>query len=150
MRGRRLRHRPGRSDDERDLPGPVTPEFRKRPCIAADRIGFGKRQVFHSFHGCGVRCGAADVPPLTWWIRTNDQEIGAGFDSTVPGSGGQDGDISGPDGNLAAVLSAKHNAGMTLCEPEHLMCSRMIVVKIVDTIAPLGRPPVVPEHLFET
>ena len=82
-------------------------------------------------------------------VGADNQEIVTGFKVAVTGSGGEDGYISGLDGDLAPVFSAKHQTGVAGREAEDFMGSGVIVVEIVDAVAPLRRPAVTLEDLLE-
>jgi hypothetical protein len=58
----------------------------------------------------------------------------------VPGSGWEDGYISGLDGDCVAALSAQHDPCVAGREAEDFVGGRVIVVEIVHPIPPLGRP----------
>ena len=69
-----------------------------------------KRQMLHSFHSFRVGRRAADVPFGAGRVGADDQEIVAGFEFAVAGSGGQEGYVAGADGDLMASFAAQDEA----------------------------------------
>ena len=68
----------------------------------------------------------------------------------MPRSGGENHRIAGMNSDFTAVFTPKHQTRLPAGEPEHLMCSRVVMMKIVNTIAPLSRPAIRRENRFET
>lgn len=50
---------------------------------------------------------AADIPMLIGRVGSDDEEIGAGFQVTVTGSGGENGYVSGVNRDFVAVFAAE-------------------------------------------
>lgn len=67
----------------------------------------------------------------------------------MPGSSWKDSDIPGSHYDLMAVLAAEHEPRLTACETEDLVRSRVIVMKVIDAIAPLRRPAIALKKIFK-
>ena len=57
-------------------------------------------------------------------------------------------DVSSSNRHFAAVRAAKHQPGAAPCEAENLVGSRVIVMEVVDAVAPLWRPAILLELRF--
>jgi hypothetical protein len=92
---------------------------------------------------------AADVPGLLRRICADDEEVGRGLEPTMPCSGGEHNDVASSKGKLVATRTSKNDARAAGCYSENLVGGRVVVVKVVDAVAPLGRPAVSKEGSLE-
>ena len=60
----------------------------------------------------------------------------------MPGSSWQKGDISGLHKYFMPVLASEHQPSVTAGKAEHFVGRRMVMVKVIHTIAPLRGPSV--------
>ena len=82
-----------------------------------DGIGGWEGEGGHAGLGGGVWSGAADVPVLVGWVGADDEEVGGAGELTVAGAGGEEEDVAGVDGELAAgrwaiLWAAEDEAGL--------------------------------------
>jgi len=105
--------------------------------------------------GGGVGGGAADVPGFAGWVGADDEEVGRGGEAAVAGAGGEDGDVAGADDDLAAGGLVGCGVGVGWAaedevrgaggEAEDLVGGGVVVVEVVDAVAPLRGPAVLLE-----
>jgi hypothetical protein len=81
-------------------------------------------------------------------VGAYDEEVIGGRDAAVAGSRGKHGDIPGADGDGGSLLPAEHDLGVPCGEAENLVSGGVIVVKVVDAVAPLWGPAVAGEELL--
>jgi hypothetical protein len=92
-----------------------------------------------------VEGGAADIPLLIGRIDADDEKIGGGREAAVAGVGGEHGDVADVDGDFVAVFASEHQVRGARDEAEDLVRGRVVVVKVVDAVAPLRRQSVAGE-----
>ena len=126
-----------------------SPHFGQRARCAVYGIGLRKDEGAHALAFDLGRSAATDVPGLMGWIRTNDEKIRTALQPAVSGTGGQYYDVACFYGEFVPIWSAEHEAGVAGGESQHFVCSGVVMMKVVDAVAPLGRPAVPQEGLFE-
>lgn len=94
----------------------------------------------HALEGFRSGSGAADVPMFVLGVGADDEEVVGSGDAAVAGPSRKDEDIAGVDGDRFAAFSTEDEVCVTLGEAKHLVRCGMVMVKIVDTVAPLRRP----------
>ena len=67
----------------------------------------------------------------------------------MTGASGQHRNIASLHDHLVSVLSTQHQPRGTAGEPEHFMCSRVIVMEVVHSVSPLRRPAIARKQLLE-
>ena len=68
----------------------------------------------------------------------------------MPRSSWENHRIAGMNSDFTTVFTPEHQTRLPAGEPEHLMCSRVVMMKIVNAIAPLSRPAIRVENRLET
>src|ERR1035437_93876 len=105
--------------------------------------------MVHSFDVRVGGCCAADVPVLAGWIGAYDQEIGAAAEVAVAGAGGEHYNIACLYRKLMAVFAAEDEAGVGGGGSQNFVCRGVVVMEVVNPIAPLRRPAVAGEGGLE-
>jgi len=106
-------------------------------------------QCFHTDLRLVVRGGAAYVPVLIWREGSDHKKIGSRCDATMPGSARQYGYVSRKDLYGGSTIAAENQRRGPGGESQDLVRGGVVMVKTVDSVAPLGRPAVMEEKLFE-
>src|SRR5437879_10386199 len=101
--------------------------------------GSGRGACARGLRGWG---GAADVPVFVLGVGADDQEVGGGLDAAVASAGGEYEDIAGVDGDGFAPFSAEDEVGVAGGESQDFVRGGVVVVKVIDSVAPLWRPAV--------
>jgi hypothetical protein len=86
---------------------------------------------------------------LILWIRADNQKITARVDSAMSRACRQNGHIAWQDFHFAPILPTENQARFPSCESENLVSGRVVVVVVVDSIAPLRRPSIARERSLE-
>jgi hypothetical protein len=131
------------------LQGIPFPNGCQGPFLSKDRIGLGELHVPHPVYSFFGRHTAANIPMLVGRVGTDDKEIPACLYFAMPSTGRQDDNITGLDFESVSILAAQHQLGVPACKAEHFMRRRMVMVKIVNAVAPLRRPTITLELRFE-
>ena len=82
-------------------------------------------------------------------IRTDDEKIRTALQPAVAGAGGQHNYVASLHCDLVSIGSAQHEAGVAGGESQYFMRGGVVMMKVVDAVAPLGRPAVSQEGFFE-
>src|ERR1700738_3542407 len=112
-----------------------TPKPGERAFCAVDRVGGGKGYVLHTIKGSSIGRRAADIPMFARWVGPDDEEVGAGLEFAVSGTGGQDCHVAGLDDEFVAALAAQDEAPPTARKTEDLVGRGVVVVEVVDAVA---------------
>jgi hypothetical protein len=92
---------------------------------------------------------STNVPMLIRWVGPDHEKITARLDSPMPSAYRQNGHVAWPEFHLAPVLATKDQERPPSCESEDVVRGRVVVVVMVDSVAPLRRPSVARERSFE-
>ena len=84
-----------------------------------------------------------------WGVGANDEEIRACGKTLMPGTSGQDGDVSGLKLDRLAVVAAKANCSRSPGDAEYLMNAGMVMDVIVDPVTSGITPSVQFEQVFD-
>ena len=129
--------------------GVHTPQIQESPACTTNGVGARKGKSPHSFLIGKRRRTPANVPMLIGRISANHQKVLAAPQVAMPCPGWQHGNVTGLHRDFAAAFSAQHQARMASRKSENLVRRGVVVVKIVDAIAPLRRPAVSLKSLLE-
>ena len=94
----------------------------------------------HPLENFGSGGGAADVPVLDFRVGADDEEVGGGIDAAVYGAGGEYDDVACVDSDGLAALSAEDEVGLAGGEAQDFVCGGVVMMEVVDAVAPLWRP----------
>jgi hypothetical protein len=117
--------------------------------VSGCRIREGKRQVRHALLRFRRRGLAANVPMLIRRIGADDQKVVARVEPAMPGSNWQNSNVARFHDYLAPIWTSKHEARAAGSKSQNLMRRRMVVMDVVNAVAPLRRPSVASEGGFE-
>jgi len=98
-------------------------------------------QCFHTDLRLVVRGGAAYVPVLIWREGSDHKKIGSRCDATMPGSARQYGYVSRKDLYGGSTIAAENQRRGPGGESQDLVRGGVVMVKTVDSVAPLGGQP---------
>jgi hypothetical protein len=116
--------------------------LQQRPVLAAHRVGFGEwhaRDVFECHRAFGV-FAAQQVPGRARRIAADHDQVAAIAEPLVAGARRQHDDVAGLQIEVLAPLAAEPHAHLPVCDAEHLVRGRMIMVERKNSGAPLRRP----------
>src|SRR5207302_6075877 len=95
------------------------------------------------------RCSLALIVVLRRRISADYQQVSTGRKALVPRSVGEDSNVSRLKLDDLAVIAAEPHAGLSACDTEYLVGSRMIMHVIVDAVAPRTLPTICFEQPLE-
>src|SRR6266481_3626364 len=75
-------------------------------------------------------------------VGADDEEVGGGLDAAVAGARRESDDIAGVDGDRLAAFSAEDEVGVAGGEAQDFVRGGVVVVEVVDAVAPLRGPAV--------
>jgi len=96
--------------------------------------------VAHALKGFRRGGGAADVPVFVLRVGADDEEVVGGSDAAVAGSCREHNYVAGVNGDRFAAFAAENQISVAGGEAQHLVRGGVIVMEIVDSVAPLRRP----------
>jgi hypothetical protein len=105
-------------------------------------------EMAHALESSGIGCGAADVELLARRIGADDQEIRRGGETAMTRAGRQEDDVACADEDLASAFAAEEKTRRASDKAEDFVSGGVIVVEVIDTVAPLRWPPVTFEERF--
>jgi hypothetical protein len=138
----------GRNDRFGVIASGLLPEFGECAGGSGKWVGGGEADLAHALEDFGSGCGAADVPVFVGWVSADDEEVIGAFDATVAGAGGEYENIARLDGDRFAAFAAEDEVGVAGAESQDFVRGGVVVVKVVDSVAPLWRPAVGSEEVF--
>lgn len=96
-------------------------------------------------------CGSLrlHVCVLAGWISADHEEILAGHDLAVPGTGGKQHAVADRQLAFYTAGTAEQHAAVALGYPERLMCTAVIMVIVEYAIPPCVAPAVAPKRDLE-
>jgi hypothetical protein len=129
-------------------PAPKTHEW---AIPSTHRVLAWKRDLGDRRQGAIVvgRAGTAFVVTAEGRVCADHQQVLAGGQSLVAGSGRQDRHIAGLEVKRFSAFAAEANPGMAARDPEHFVSARVIVHVIVNAVAPGIAPAVARKQLFK-
>src|SRR6516225_3671679 len=130
--------------------GPA-PKTRERAITSVHRVLGWKCDLEDRREGAIVvgRAGAAFVVTAEGRVCADHQQVLAGGQSLVTGSGRQDRHIAGLEVKRFSVFAAEANPGIAARDPEHFVSARVIVHVTVNAVAPGIAPAVTRKQLFK-
>jgi hypothetical protein len=123
-------------------PSGLQPKLRECAGGSGKRIGSRKTDATHAFENFGGSSATADVPVLVLRVGADDQEVLGGRDAAMAGSSGQNKNIARMNRYRLAAFSTEDQVSMARSEAKHLVRGGVVVMKVIDAIAPLRRPSV--------
>src|SRR3984957_5227770 len=109
---------------------------------SGDWVEGRKVDVAHALEDLRGGCGGADIPVFVLRVGADDQKVVRCGDAAVAGASWKDGDIARVDGDGLATFSAENEVGMATGKAKDFVCGGVVVVEVVDAVAPLRRPSV--------